>query len=401
MNKNDIQKHVINKFLELDTKRGSIVLPTGVGKTRVALLIIKALFDLNKITSCLIVTPTRVLKDDTWVKEISKLEMTQYSIILECKQTAYKWTDKEFGIVVLDEAHLALSALHGKVLDIPCEYMLGLTATLPKHNEKYLEILLERLPIVFEISLKECVSLGIVQEFDTYNLLVKLNPSERGRYALFNKMFEAARRELGILIKSYKLDMDIFEAAHEYGKIEHKTHPIHKIAKSYWTSMSMRKWICYRASAKIKACLDIIQKFPNKKWIVFSKEIGFVDDLVTALWDLDIPSVGYHSKMTKEARESVLEDIGNPDIRVIVSAEALTTGYNLPDLDAAICAAGVSTELTGIQMTGRANRFKEGKRALMINLCCDNTQEVIWVKSRTNFTDPEWVTSISKIKSDA
>ncbi len=401
MNKDKIQKHVIDKFLNSGTRRGSIILPTGVGKTRVSLLIVKELFDSGKVTTCLIVTPTRILKDDSWVKEIAKLEMQDYNIVLECKQTAYKWTDKNFGVIVVDEVHLALSEIHGEVLNIECEYMIGLTATLPSHKKDYLDILLEKLPIIFEISLRECIEMGIIQAFDTYNLGLKLNPSERGRYNIFNKMFEKARNELRNQVKAYGLDMTEFEVANEFGKAEHKAHPLHKIAKSYWTSMSMRKWICYRASAKLKTCIQIVEKYPTKRWIIFSKEIEFVENLYEELVSLGIRTVKYHSKMTTPEKESTMLRLESENIQVLVSAEALTTGYNLPELDAAICASGVSTELSGIQAAGRVNRFKEGKRALMINLYCDKTQEEIWVRSRSNFTEPQWITSINKIKSNA
>lgn len=80
--------------------------------------------------------------------------------------------------------------------------------------------------------------------------------------------------------------------------------------------------------------------------------------------------------MSKDDREQALKDAIKPSTKVLVSAEALTTGYDLPDLDAGICVSGVSSEIVGIQSLGRITRHKEGKeKPLFINLYCENTQE--------------------------
>lgn len=391
--KSELQEKIITKYIEEKPSRSTIILPTGVGKTRVALQIAERLFKSGTIKSCLIITPTTVLKDDGWPAEIKLLGLNKLKIKIECKQTAYKFTE-HYDLIIIDEVHMALSDVHGKVLDIPCDYMLGLTATLPEHNEEHLDSLLERLPVFFSIGLSECVAQGIVPAFNVFNLKVKLNAGERAKYTIYNKMFEKARMELAQVIKANLLyqDMDVFDLAADASKTIN--HPLHKVGKAYWSSMSMRKWVCYRAESKKKVCIDLIKKFPDKKWIVFSKEIKFVDELAEMLNSEGIPSLAYHSNMKDNDRADVLSKISDSKYKVLVSAEALNVGYNLPNLDAAICASGVSTELVGIQMIGRINRYKEGKVPVMINLACDNTQEMVWVTNRTKNISSQWVNSI-------
>lgn len=394
--KSELQKIVIDSFLEQKPSRGTIILPTGVGKTRVALVIAEKLFASGDIVSCLVITPTTVLKNDSWPTEIKLLGLSKLNIKIECKQTAYKFKE-HFDLIIIDEVHSALSSVHGKVLDIPCNYMLGLTATLPEHNTEYTDKILTILPIFYSISLGECVARGIVPSFKVLNLKVKLNRSERGKYSVYNKMFEQARIELAKYIKSNPSiqNMDIFDLAKDASS--NKLHPLYKIGRAYWSSMSLRKWVCYRAESKLKICVDIIKKFPNKKWIVFSKEIKFVEELTKTLDSEGILALSYHSNMKADEREKVLVKITDPIYQVIVSAEALNVGYNLPDLDAAINASGVSTELSGIQTIGRINRYKEGKLPVMINLAADNTQEMIWVQNRTKNMTSTWITSIKEI----
>lgn len=397
--KSELQKEIIDKFIQLKPSRSTIILPTGVGKTRVSLQIAQKLFEENLIFSCLIVTPTTVLKDDSWPKEIELLGLSKLNIQIECKQTAYKFTNK-YDLIIVDEVHMALSDIHGKVLNIPCDYMLGLTATLPDHNAEYTTKILTILPVFYSISLGECVVRGIVPSFNVLNLKVKLNRSERGKYSVYNVGFEKARIELAKFLKANPQiqDMDIFDLAKEASS--NKLHPLHKIGRSYWSFMSLRKWVCYRAESKLKMCVDIIKKFPNKKWIVFSKEIKFVELLAKTLNDEGILALAYHSNMKPAERDKVLLDIINPMYQVLVSAEALNVGYNLPDLDAAINASGVSTELSGIQTIGRINRYKEGKVPVMINLACENTQEMVWVENRTKNISARWIHSIKEINID-
>ena len=53
--KSELQEKIITKYIKEKPSRSTIVLPTGVGKTRVALQIAENLFKSKDIKSCLIV----------------------------------------------------------------------------------------------------------------------------------------------------------------------------------------------------------------------------------------------------------------------------------------------------------------------------------------------------------
>ena len=144
----------------------------------------------------------------------------------------------------------------------------------------------------------------------------------------------------------------------------------------------MRKHVCFNASTKIDACIKIIEKYPEKKWIVFSKTKKFTDELNTKLVEKGIKSVRYHSGMSAGDRRDSLDSANSDTTRVICSATALNTGYNLPSIDAAIVASGVSTQLANIQQIGRTVRLQRGKRAIVINLYIDKTQERKWCENK-------------------
>lgn len=98
-------------------------------------------------------------------------------------------------MIIVDEVHTCLSHIHGKVLDIPCTWMLGLTAKLPS-DEEYVTRLKSTLPVIYEKDLLELVGARIVPEFSMYNLSVSLNRSERAKYKIFDSLFTKARGAL-------------------------------------------------------------------------------------------------------------------------------------------------------------------------------------------------------------
>lgn len=398
--KSQIQKEAIETW-EANNYQGTICLFTGFGKTKVGVDAILKLKD--KISKVLIIVPTINLKENEWPNEIEKwgksgnIESSiadKIDIDIEVINTAHK-IKEEYDLVIIDEVHTSLSPEFKAVHNIKCKYKLGLTATPPRHDKEKMRLLEEVCPVVYEKTIKEGVSLGIASPFKIYNLPVTLTRKERGKYAMWCHKFDEASKELSDYLymcrrvgdedgKRYKYSFDI---AREVNQSKYKDHPMHEMAKKYWMAMSLRKWILYSAERKIDTITKIISKYPNKKWIIFSKSTKFVDAVVDALNDLnnkDILACGYHSKMSKKDREEVLEHFKKEDshFNVLVSADALNQGFNLPAIDAAISAAGTSVSLTFLQRLGRTVRFKDNKEALFINLYCFNTQEEKWLRKR-------------------
>lgn len=322
------------------------------------------------------------------------LEHPDLHIDVFCKQTAYKF-ERDYDIVIVDEIHNCLSSVHGKCLTIPTKNLLGLTASPPSHREELMEELELRCPVIFTRSLAQCIKDKISPPYKMYNLPVNLTRSEWGIYSKWDKMFTTATTDLRMYINSLKLDINAFDLASE--AIKNKLHPMNKPAQLFYTAMSKRKEVVYGAESKKKKCIELIFNNPSKKWIIFAKRIKFVDELCEALNAIGITAVKYHSDMKAAEKNATLEAIKLKETKVLVSAEALIVGYDLPELDCAISAAGVATELVGIQSLGRVNRIVEGKMPVFVNLYCDKTQELSWVTSRTKELNVNWVKTSNEI----
>ena len=394
--KDNIQQDAIRKWINA-SYTGTLSICTGGGKTRVAVIGVGELLRNDEETlNALVVVPTINLKDQ-WTDEFIKWGYSDVlnKVTIECVQSSYKDHDRHFDVLVLDEVHLYLSDEFKKVFDISYKYLLALTATIPSEPDRQ-SFLFGKAPLLYSLNLTEAVELGIVSSYDLYNMSITLTAKESRSYQYWDKRFKEAQHELNKHIFVTKLEYTNSFKIAQLAK-EDRDHPMYKIAKDFWLGMSMRKYICYTAERKIQTTLDIIKKYPERKWIIFTQHIKFADRINFELQESDIPSVVYHSGLKKQEKETALAAIKSPHIRVIVSAMALNTGFDLSDIDSGICVSGNSTDITNIQQMGRSLRMKENKKALYINLYSFGTQEEIWTQKKNVSLKPIWISKLSDI----
>lgn len=114
---------------------------------------------------------------------------------------------------------------------------------------------------------------------------------------------------------------------------------------------------------------DIILKTQNRKrCLIFATSIKHAEEIKEI-----IPSCGLVSgKTPKKDRESILKSFELGDIKYLVNVSILTTGYDLPVLDA--IAILRPTESAGLyqQIIGRGTRLAEGKENFLVLDYTDN-----------------------------
>src|SRR5262249_22997613 len=119
-------------------RRGTIVLPTGAGKTRVALAILAEL-----AVRAVILVPTRALLVQ-WERQIASIyrgpigrvgdgARSITSITIMTFESAYRWLDvagDQFDLLVVDEVHHFAGGVRTEALEMcVAPFRLGLTAT--------------------------------------------------------------------------------------------------------------------------------------------------------------------------------------------------------------------------------------------------------------------------------
>jgi superfamily II DNA or RNA helicase len=190
---------------ELATRRGTAVLPTGSGKTRLA---IAAMVRANVPALCLV--PTRVLLDQ-WARAIRELvgfepgrlgdgEHRIDTITVATFESAWRHMHRlgnQFDLLVVDEAHHFGTGMRDEALDMcTAPLRLGLTATKPRGQAA---ARLDELvgPTIYELRIDELTG-EFLAPFDTVVLHLDLTSEERTEYeslmAVFRDVMHRFRR---------------------------------------------------------------------------------------------------------------------------------------------------------------------------------------------------------------
>jgi superfamily II DNA or RNA helicase len=357
--------------------QGTIVLPTGVGKTKTA---VEAINELEPNSEVLILTPTSNLRDNEWVSEIERWSANHdVNIGIECIQTAYRFKDQKYNLVIADEVHRMMGDEYAKFfIHNHYERIMGLTATVPED-----EILRERLdeiaPVVYTLDVGAAKAHKLVSDYSVYEYPIELTRQEQREYEQADRTFRRTFDVLGNLNNLYYF----MRNTNAY-----KSHCIRNgldfnQVKSYPfvcnKAINTRKQVLYNAENKIAAIEQLIRKFGERRMIIFCESVQFAERILRIMPD---EMCSYHSKLSKKKREQVLDDFNSNKKSIMVAVRALDAGFNVEDISMAIIASGTSKQLQSTQRIGRAIRKQEGKHAIIVQLVCNGTQEEKWAKNR-------------------
>ena len=184
--------------------RGSIIAGTGFGKSRCGVLAIDhALKDGGR---GLVLVPTNQLQDQfadefrKWGKEhlLSRVEIL-------CYQSAYKLRGEHYTIVVCDEIHLGLSPKYRRFFYTNTyDKLLCMTATIPE-DVFYQGILKEMAPVVYTITLNECVKKGLVSPYEIELVPVELTDVE----SKASSAVKMARAKIRLIRQLLEMNMNV------------------------------------------------------------------------------------------------------------------------------------------------------------------------------------------------
>jgi len=380
------QLEIVQKFAD-NKGKGTLLAATGFGKTFTAIMVIARLLKARPTGKIIIIVPTINLKAQ-WGKELKKHKVHKNCEVIVIN-TAYK-KETKCDLLICDEIHAYGAEQFIKVFDkIQYDFIFGLTATIERTDGKH-DILLEYAPVIDVVSIEECHKSGWVSNYLVYNLAVPMELAEKNAYDKANNKFRYAASRIGFG------GAQSFNNAKKY--LQDKTaSPENKaMAAIYYNSMRERGDICKNSKAKIPVIKEILNKFEDRKALLFSASTKFADDVQEELGDI---CLSFHSKRTKKEQTEILKKFKDKRTkqRVISSVKALNAGFDVPDCSLGIVAAGNSRKLDNIQRTGRIIRYMPGKTAIIINLYTPDTQEVSWLNKRQEGQNVTWVNTVEEI----
>ena len=367
MNKSEIkdrvQRNGLNKWFQAG-QRGTLEYCTGVGKSRCGVLAAAWMAKIQTDAKILILTPTQTIRDQAWVAEFKKWKekyVLNHNVKICCIQTAYKWKDQEFDLVIADEVHNYLSDEYFKFFkNNTCTRVLGLSASISYEQRDYINLIA---PVVDTITTDEARELGLVSDFIIFNLGVDLTQEERTKYI--------------------NLSESITFKKNSYGYTD-------------WKLINLRKDILYNAVKKVEAVEKIYKLMSEQYGVIFSQSTEFADIISATLGDA---CLSYHSKIKAKERKKVIKSFsdGRTKVKVLSAAKALDEGANLPRVTYAVIAAGTSKEKSQIQRLGRIIRYEDDKEAVLIRLYAKHTKDEQWLKSSQYKYDPIFINSPNEI----
>lgn len=100
----------------------------------------------------------------------------------------------------------------------------------------------------------------------------------------------------------------------------------------------------------------------RKKWMAFLPDISSAEDFCKILNSIGVTSLVVHGKTPDKEREYAIESYKNGYVRCLITVVALTTGFDVPDIDCLIWLRSTHSFVLYIQGAGRGTRTAEGKK---------------------------------------
>lgn len=354
---------------------GTMVMPTGFGKTRVAFNCIESVLNKYPHYRILVVVPTETLRDQ-WQRTIDEKGL-MFNVEVQIINTIIKhsWKCK---ILILDEIHRTPSDKFRKVFDkVNYRYILGLTATFERLDGK--EILISKYcPVIDIVSTEEALFNGWISKFKEYKVLIDVDDIETYKqynkefnkhFEFFNFDFDLAKLMVGKNGYKYRIALRDQMCKDESRKSEVlKSITFH--AMEFMKVIQQRKAFINNHPKKVEIARKIIEARSDKKIVTFSNNVKMAE------------SIGYGEvytgKTSKKRGSKMIKAFNKCKSGVLNSCQKINEGLDIKGLSVAIVLGIDSSKIKAVQRRGRAIRFEEGKNAEVFNIVINNTVENEW-----------------------
>ncbi len=368
------QTESIAKWRE-NERCGTIVLPTGAGKTHVATMAI----EICK-RQTLVVVPTLDLMNQwydllvsTFNAEIGLIGGGFYeigAITVTTYASAFRHQERlgnQFGLIIFDECH----HLPGEGYKYAAEFAiapfrLGLSATPDRADggEDLLESLVGK--YVYRLEAQQLAG-EFLADYTIEKIEVDLSDEERAAYQKERQIYTDFRRKMNLPYGQEGWRMFLIQSARsEDGRRAMKAY------RNY-------KKIALGTESKIHVLQDLLTRHKRDKVLIFTAENQMVYRISN---DYLIPAIT-HETNVKE-RKFWLDAFNKGDVLALATSKVLNEGVNIPDASVAIILSGSGSSREHIQRLGRILRKKEDKQAILYEVVTRDTTEEYTSQKRSD-----------------
>lgn len=345
---------------------GVLVMPTGAGKTRTALMAIDRIIKIKPETVVRIIVPTKVLKDQ-WEAQLKGKEGDIEVLVIN---SAIK---KDFycNFLVIDECHRVNSLSFRQLFErTNPRLILGLTATYERLDGAEKEVMDKYCPVCDTITLEEALSNGWLAPYKEYKVYINVDLTEYNRanqefiqhFSFFDFDFKRAMDAVTSITKRQEIAKQVGTTVKE----------VSAHAFGWKKALTFRKSFVANHPKKIEIANKIIEARKDKKIITFNSSIEQCKKYGNG--------VIVSSKQSKKENQRILKEFAEQKTGVIHSSKMLIEGLDCPGLSVEIIAGFNSSKCAKTQSVGRCIRFEEGKQAEIFTLVIKGTVEDQWYK---------------------
>jgi superfamily II DNA or RNA helicase len=347
--------------------RATIVLPTGAGKTQVALM---AIADRNRST--LIVVPTLDLVRQ-WYDSLRQAFGIEVGVVgggdydvkpltVTTYDSAHLYAERfgnKFGFVVFDEVHHLPSPSYQLAARLSlAPYRLGLTAT-PERTDGQ-EALLEELvgPIAYRLQITE-LSGEYLAEYDIERLVVELSELERVEYDEARRLYLGFIRQQGIKLGGPRGWNEFVMRASR--SVE---------GRRAFAAYRKQRMLAVAATAKIDVLEELLHRHKQDRCLIFTLDNATAYNICKRFL---VPIITHHTKVKE--RSQILERFASGRYGTVVTSKVLNEGVDVPDANVAVIVSGTGSVREHVQRLGRILRPRDAKRAILYELVTGQTSE--------------------------
>ena len=365
-------------------KRGVVSLPTGAGKTYIAILLIA---DMQRPT--LVHVPTIDLMNQwyTVLKEHFGQEVGLYggghhelkNLTVTTYQSAVMHTPhygNQFGFAIFDECHhLPGDQYQYAAISSIAPFRLGLTATPErvdgKENRLY-ELVGE---CCYEARVQE-LSGKMLSKYRVVTIAVEMEDKERIQY-------EEARRTYLDFLNQSRINVGTPRGWRMFLWKASQTDEGREAFKAYLT----QKQLSFSSSTKQEWVWKLIQRHSEDRVIIFTQDNDTAYQLGERFF---LPVLTHQTKLTE--RNAFLNGFRDGTYSILVTSKVLNEGIDVPEANVAIIVSGSGSVREHVQRLGRILRKREGKQAVLYELISKKTGEYFVNKRRRQhdaYQEPE------------
>ena len=348
-------------------RRGVVQLPTGAGKTYLALLAIAAA---GRPT--LVVVPTIDLVQQ-WskvigeffkvnvgclgggLKQIETVTVSTYdSAVLTMERLS-----NLFGLIIFDECHHLPSPSYQAIARASiAPFRLGLSATVerPDGGESIIYELLG--DMVYEGRIDEMVT-TVLAPYDVVSIEVELTDAERQEYTKARNLYLS-------FVRQHRINFSAADGWMQFIRLSSRLPG----GKEAMEAFRLQKKLAQGSKAKLIELWQIIRRHRHECMIIFTDDNAMAYKIGRQFF---LPVLTHQTKLKE--RRAMLAGLQAGDLTVLVTSKVLNEGVDVPKAQVGVVISGSGAVREHVQRLGRILRHQPGKKAVLYELVAKHTGE--------------------------